>query len=157
MNRCDIVGLTLDQLLENFPLSPESFDYEDMHYTPHKNTSHPTIIWQPKVELKDGVVPDPNNEVKTIVVWYNENLSELNCAIIPGPATSWRSVAMLVGATDINCPITGIIALNSHYRKFMKLKRLIMAKDQMKHNNDFLKKLHSIFPGTFDKHIFGKG
>jgi hypothetical protein len=160
MEKHEIISLTLDQLIERFHLSPESFDYEDPS-TPNKMLVNPIIIWQPKFDLGNSVVPDPNNEQKTVIITYSELTSEMSCYIFASTQISLSNLMNTVSnASKTDAVISyklGVFAsFRVNHRKFMKLKKLIQNRERMKENDNFMKKLCKVFPGTLDDHIFGR-
>ncbi len=154
MNKHALVELTLEQLLDAFRTSPESFEYEDSTYTPHKLAGDPAILWQPKCELKDHtIVADPINDQKAVIVVYNEALSEITCYIFSKAIVSINLAAGSMADATVTSKHTWFTIWRGNYRKFDKLRNLIKARDRNKENDRFLRKLNSVFPSALDKHI----
>jgi hypothetical protein len=157
MKKHELIELTLEQLIESFKTSPESFEYEDQDYSPHKMCANPTIIWQPKFELRDNqgsIVTDPHQKEKTVIVSFNPNTGEMSCYIFNKAVNNLSSFAGIAADAAI-LSVRNFSKWRSDYRKFSKLSRLIKAKDRTKESDKFLRKLCSVFPGTLDKHILG--
>lgn len=153
MEKHNLIGLALDQLIESFAASPECFIYESRDYTPDYATTIPTIIWQPKIQLKDELIDDPNGDHRSMIISFNPNSGEFNCYIF------FRYVGKLSDMVGIKADAVMTSRqlfpkLRSNHRKFKKLIRLIKARDLAKENETFLKKLCRVFPTTLDQHIF---
>jgi hypothetical protein len=154
MKKWELIGLTLEQLLEQHKQTPESFEYADKDYPVTGQGGNPLIYWQPKVDLKSSVVPDPNESQKAVIITYNELTGRLVCYIysniVPGlKAMEGRNA----DATVIDD--RKFMKWRSNWHKFNKLAEAIKEHDRSKENDTFLKKLFSIFPGTLDKHLLG--
>jgi hypothetical protein len=145
MDKAELVSITLDRLLDHFAISPESFEYND-------NVS-PTVVWRPKIQQGDlttNPVYDPNNAHAVVVRW-NQLYSAVNCYVF------------LTAPTDpINSTEKADSSMSSqryfekwrgNYRKLMKLKGLIQARNIQKANLVYLRKLSSVFPDAVDKHL----
>lgn len=157
MDKHELVGITIQQLIEHFKSSPESFEYVDSRTRPNTDR-HPTIFWQPKVQLGDymsTVVQDPNNSHAVVVNWNPLN-NELTCYLfLKAPA----NLAGTSGGQAADCVMSSkrwFEKWRGNYRKFNKLKDLIMERDKRKENLTYLKKLSSVFPDTMDIHILDK-
>jgi len=154
MDKHELIGITIDRLIEHFKDSPESFEYHDSERKP--NTSiHPTIFWQPKIQLNDPthVVIDPNNN-HAVVVNFNPLNNELTCYLfLKAPP----NMAGSNGGHSADCIMTShrwFEKYRSNYRKFKKLRNLIIARDKQKENMNYLRKLASVFPDTYDNDLF---
>ena len=154
MDKHELVGITIKQLIEHFKSSPESFEYQDQDRRPG-SSANPTIFWQPKVQLGDymsTVVQDPNNN-HAVVVTFNPMMNELSCYLLlkapPSLTTSLNGITY-------DCMMSSkrwFERYRSNYRKFAKLRDLIIARDKSKENLTYLKKLSSVFPDTMDTHL----
>jgi hypothetical protein len=152
MDKHELVGMTIQKLIEHFKMSPESFEYYDSERRPNQAVQ-PTITWQPKIQLNDHsstVVNDPNN-VHAVIVMFNPMINELSCYLFlkapPNLITNHGTTA--------DCVITSKRAFEKwrgNYRKFKKLRDLIIARDKRRENMDYLRKLSSVFPDAMDGH-----
>ena len=98
MDKHELVGITIQQLIEHFKSSPESFEYYDQNKKPH--SMQPTIFWQPKVQLGDymsTVVQDPNNN-HAVVISFNPMLNELTCYLFMKAPPNFASSSSINGA-----------------------------------------------------------
>ena len=157
MDKHELVGMTLRQLIDHFKGSPESFEYYDQYRKPN-SSMYPTIYYQPKVQLGDymsTVVHDPNNS-HAVVVMFNTMTNELTCYLFLKAPANFMGLS---GGHAADCVMTSgrpFETLRGNYRKFKKLRDLIVAKDKEKENLVYLKKLSSVFPHTLDAHILDK-
>ena len=146
MDKHELVSLTLDKLIDNFQLSPESFEYVD--------NIAPTIVWRPKIELNNSpssmLIHDPNN-AHAIVVMFNTHSNEVVCYIfLNAPADP------LINTGKADCIIGSqrwLEKYRGNYRKLMKLKKLIATRNSQKANLAYVRKLSYIFPDAVDKHL----
>jgi hypothetical protein len=156
MDKHELVGLTLQKLIEHFKSSPESFEYYDHERKPNQAVQ-PTIVWQPKVQLNDylsSVVNDPNN-MHAVVVSFNNTLNELTCYLFLKAPTNLISNQVSVA----DCVMTSKRAFEkwrSNYRKFKKLRDMIIDRDKKRENLAYLRKLSSVFPDAMDSHLLDK-
>ena len=130
-----------------------SFVYESRDYTPDYATTIPTIIWQPRIQLKDELIDDPNGDHRAMIISFNPNSGEFNCYIF------FRCIGKLSDIVGIKADAVMTSRqlfpkLRSNHRKFKKLIKLIKMRDLAKENETFLKKLCRVFPTTLDQHIF---
>ena len=156
MDKHELVGMTIQKLIDQFAGSPESFEYHD----PSTKTScmSPTIYWQPKVQLGDymsTVVQDPNNN-HAVVVSFNPILNELTCYLFLKAPTSITASNTALSADCIMTSKRPFETWRGNYKKFKKLRDLIIAKEKRKENLTYLKKLSSVFPDTMDTHLLDK-
>src|ERR1035437_941962 len=104
MDKYELVGITLQQLIEHFKSSPESFEFYDQNRKPN-SSMHPTIFWQPKIQLGDymsTIVQDPNNN-HAVVVSFNMMVNEITCLIfLKAPS----NLANANGGQAADCTIT---------------------------------------------------
>ena len=157
MHKHELVGITIQQLIEHFKTSPESFEFYDQDRKPHYANA-PTICFQPKIQL-DSLIPavnDPNNSHAVVVSFHNNK--ELACYIFlkaPGNLMSLNSCA--TAADSVTSSSRRFEKWRSNYRKFKYLRNLIMTRDKYKDNLIYLKKLSAVFPDTMDDpYIFDK-
>ena len=149
MDKRDLVELTIERLLANFERSPESFDLKDPTAT--GSYGGPTVTWRPRVQLgsyDSNVVDDPNNH-HAVVISLNNDRNEIACHLF------LRNVMNLESAKADHSVAhrQSFMMFRSHYRKLMKLIKLIKARDLHKENMTYLSKLSSVFPDTLDKHF----
>ena len=148
MNKYELIGLTMDRLLEHFKLSPESFEFTDSGYSPRALT----IVWQPKVQLNDymnTVIQDPNNSSHGVIVTWNCDINELSCHLF------LRATSHIKSCTA-DCSMTSkrwFEKRRKNYKKFERLQSLILQRDRYKENMNYLKKLTSVFPDALDNHF----
>jgi hypothetical protein len=157
MDKHELVGMTIKQLIEHFKSSPESFEYYDQTRKPN-SCMQPTIVWQPKVQLGDymsTVVQDPNNS-HAVVVSFNDMVNELTCYLFLKAPTNLVSMNASAIADCIMTSKRSFEKWRGNYRKFKKLRDLIIARDKHKENLTYLKKLSSVFPDTMDTHLLDK-
>lgn len=146
MDKAELVGLTLDRLIDHFNLSPESFEFFD-------RTGAPTILWRPKIQLGDltsNPIYDPNN-AHAVVARYNPYDNSVSCFVfLSAPADP-------INTTDkADTTMTSkryFETYRGNYRKLMRLKELVLARNIQKDNLIYLRKLSSVFPDAVDNHI----
>lgn len=146
MEKHELVGLTLDRLIDHFKVSPESFEFTD--------NGSPTVIWQPKIQLGDlttNSVNDPHN-THAVVVRYIDINNQMACYLFLSQQAE--------PASNIHKADSAIYSsrwfekYRSNYSKLMKLKKLIEARNAKKANLTYLRKLSSVFPDTLDDRLF---
>jgi len=155
MTRHDLVGLTLDQLLRNFALGPECFDLEIAESKSFSAGPSDAIMWKHKVD-NGGLMQDPNNPSRTVVIINNRATDTMQCYIYSRDMISASNAVSHKSDAQVEAGFTFWKRFDSNHRKFIKLKKLIQQYNASRDNNTFLSKLHSVFPGTFDEYIFGK-
>ena len=145
MDKAELVGLTLDRLIDHFRASPESFEYSE-------NVS-PTVLWQPKIQIGDlasNPVHDPNNAHAVVVRW-NQHFNSVNCYVfLAAPVDPINSTEK---ADSTMSSQRYFEKYRGNYRKLMKLKALIQARNARKAQLIYLRKLSSVFPDAIDDHI----
>jgi len=113
------------------------------------------IMWKHKID-NGGIMTDPNNPSRTVIVINNKATDTIQCMIY------FRDMLTAANAThhkpdaQIESPVGFWKRFNPNWRKFHKLKKLIQQNNVARENHSFLGKLHNVFPGTFDDFIFGK-
>jgi len=155
VDKHELIGMTIQQLIEHFKSSPESFEYYDRD-TKSNNSVHPTIVFQPKIQLTDSatIIRDPNNNHAVIVV-FHEMSSELLCYLFSKAPPNLSSLGVVVA----DCTISSkqyFIRWRSNYKKFNKLRDLILKRDSNREASEYLDKLSSVFPDSGDENIIGK-
>lgn len=156
MTRSELVSLTLDQLIDTFKRNPECFDLEATELRSFTNVVNDAIMWKHRIEVDKAYVPDPHNPTRAIVVIHNRNADEIQCFIYMSDIKSINNAASSKADAEMVSPIGSFRFLDRNYRKFQTLKKLIIRRNKNAEKDKFLSKLYSIFPGTFDDHIFGK-
>ena len=158
MDKHELVGITLQQLLEHFKMSPESFEYYDYTNRPANTNAkyhYPCILWQPRVQLGDvtsNVVQDPNNS-HAVVVSFDESEKTLICYVFLKAPSNLATASLPPVADSIMYSKRRFEKWRSNYKKFKKLRDLIKARDKRKENLTYLTKLTSVFPDTMDHHL----
>lgn len=155
MTKEELVYITLKQLSENFNTSPENFRLEDAELGPTQGSfPGPTIIWQFKVELKDGEQPiiDPLNATRTIIVTFNKISNQLSCHIYLREVNTISSATMADSQAVVQCCSFPI--LNRTYRRFKQIRESLIDRRREKEFWDYMKKLNNIFPSTHEDELF---
>jgi|GEM_PF-4723055 len=154
MTNHELIELALEQLIEEFKRSPESFSYYDNQYTPNRQFE-PTIFWQPKIQLKDDLMNDPNDMGRSVIICIRSLTKEMSCYVFSRYLSD-------IKAAEASTPDASMIAharffetYRSMFRKFRKLRNMIMKRDKERDNEKFLKKLCKVLPATFDDHLLG--
>jgi hypothetical protein len=150
MDKAELVGLTLNKLIDHFKSSPESFEYKGAE----NSNGQCTIFWQPKVQLNDfmsTVIQDPNN-CHAVAVHFNPMINELTCLLYLKAPSNLHNTP----TNSADCTITSkrwFEKWRGNYRKFSALRDMIIARDKHKENMNYLKKLSSVFPDAMDNHV----
>jgi len=155
MQKHELVGITIQQLIEHFKSSPESFEYYDHNCKPA--IMNPTICFQPKVQLGDpssSTVSDPNNGHAIFVSFNND--TELTCYLFLKAPQNLMSSNSSYAADSVMTSSRPFEKWRGNYRKFKQLRNLIMARNKYKENLTYLKKLSVVFPDTMDSHLLDK-
>lgn len=150
MEKHELVGITLSRLIENFKVSPESFEFLD-----NGSSSNDILIWQPKITLTDKdstIVQDPNNN-HAIIIQFNKLNNELSCHIFLKPFINITSI-YAQKADSVIFSRRWLEKLRGNYKKFKKLQKLIAKRDRDKESRAYLNKLSSVFPDALDDLIF---
>jgi len=156
MTRSELVTLTLDQLLVTFKANPECFDLELTDTKSFSNVINDAIVWKHRIEQESSFIADPHNPARTVIVVHNKATEEIQCFIYMTDIKNVNSMNSLKADAEMVAQIGTIRLFDANYRRFMQLKKLIQKRNKDKEKDKFLSKLYSIFPGTFDDHIFGK-
>jgi len=145
MNKAELVNLTLDNLIEHFKVSPESFEFSE--------SVGPTIVFKPKIQLGDlttDVVHDPNNSHVVVVRW-NSFYKHVACYVF---ITATKDPLGALGKADVSTQSQRWLEkYRGNYKKLMLLIDLVKDRDNQKANLIYLRKLSTIFPDTMDNHI----
>ena len=158
MSRNELVGITIQQLIEHFKRSPESFEYYDHDSKPSSQQMQPTIFFQPKVQLSDymsTIVEDPNNN-HAVIVSFNQINNELTCYLFLKAPINLQSNSSNPVADSVVSSRQWFEKWRGNYRKFNKLRKLILDRDKRKENLTYLKKLAYVFPDTLDSDLLDK-
>lgn len=157
MSKSEIISLTLDQLLDRYDKTPESFEYvgDDSKVTNKVKLYMDNIIWQTKIPSGSGLMDDPLNEPKTIVVTYSDVEKSLTVRIFN---KTFETLSAIEGQRcDAHMEYRNyFMPLRANYRKYLKLKQKIFQYQQREEAKSFLRKLSNIFPTALDSHIFGE-
>ena len=145
----ELVGLTIEQLIKHFKLSPESFSFSD-RFNSATSRSIPTIMWQPRIQLKDYLdsILDPNNSGGIMVSW-NPYSHEVTCYLF----TKTPLDINLCNPDNTMSSKRWFEKYRSNYKRFKQLKNLIRMYEQHKDSIRYLKKLSAVFPDLLDHHI----
>jgi hypothetical protein len=157
MTKEELVGITLKKLIDHFRSSPESFDYVDSERRPAE-VHYPTIFWQPKVQLNDymsTVIQDPNN-THAVAVCFNPSENSVTCYVFLKAPSNLASSSAAVGADCVTTSCRWFEKWRGNYRKFERLRNLIVERDKHKENLNYLKKLSSVFPDSMDDHFLDR-
>ena len=151
MTKKELVEITLDRLSKRFHDSPECFE---LIYTPFASQNYGldfTIMWKPKIQLdndNDSVIDDPNNQ-GAVAIKLNESMGEITCYVYNKAPTSFCSSL----ADSVILIKMRFIKIRKMRKKIIKLRDLIVKRDEMNEHMKYLKKLSSVFPDVLDRHI----
>jgi hypothetical protein len=154
MKKDELVSITLDQLTDNLDSTPECFEISCKELNVYTHTTSDVIVWKRKVILDNKSIPDPNGDLRTIIIIYNKTTNELSCHIYLKEVTV-QSAPNIKSDASMSMNV-GFKWFNRQYRQFQRIKSKIIENERIKENTEYLRKLDSIFPGTFEKDIFGK-
>lgn len=154
MTKEELIHLTLKQLSESLKLSPENFRLEDPELGIMSGSfPGPTIVWQFKVQLKDGqFIPDPLNATRTIMVCYNKLANNLSCYIFLREINSIS--ANVTPDSQASIDLLNFPILNRTYRQFQSIRKNLIQQKREKEYVDYLRKLNNIFPATHEDELF---
>lgn len=151
MTKKELVEITLDKFHKRFRESPECFE---LIYTPFASQNYGfdfTIMWKPRIQIGDednSLVDDPNNH-GAVAIKLNESMGEITCFVYnKAPGSFCTSLADSVIIVKMR-----FIKLRNMRKKIIKLKDLIVKRDEMNEHMKYLKKLSSVFPDVLDRHI----
>jgi hypothetical protein len=138
----ELISITIQKLIDHFNYSPESFEYNDG-----------LIVWQPKITLNDAmstIVNDPNNN-HAAAIYFNETINELRCYLfLKTPPNLTIPTPNLSYADSVIISARIFMKWRRNYKKYVKLKNLILARDRHRASMNYLKKLSSLFPDVMD-------
>jgi hypothetical protein len=153
----ELIALTLKQLRENIAHSPEQFEIECPELNPSRSSMSSSIIWRPRFNLDGNLVTDPTNNPRTVIVTLNHTTRELGCYIF------LKDISSIFNAQGVVSEASALVKLDSWplsfykvYRDFNRLKNTVIKNIGTQENEKFLKKLCSVFPGTFEEDLLGK-
>jgi hypothetical protein len=158
MDKPELLKIALEQLIEQFKVTPESFYYNATFSNTFNSsgTFHNTeaVVWEPKIDVNGSIIDDPN-QYKNIVITFTPGLNEMGCLIFHKDKItgSKYDAAQAEMSTKYSRRFE---RCRSNYKKFKYLCNLITTRDKRHEYRQFLTKLYSIFPGTMDKHLFDK-
>jgi hypothetical protein len=133
----------------------ECFDLETAESKSFSTGPSDAIMWKHKVD-NGGLMPDPNNPSRTVIIINNRATGTIQCLIYFKDMVSAANAISHKPDAQVEAGTGWWKRMDSNHRKFMKLKVLIQQNNAARDNNVFLSKLYSVFPGTFDQYIFGK-
>ena len=156
MTKEELVYLTIKQLNESLPLSPENFKLEDPSLGQVSGSfPGPTVIWQFKVKLADNTyISDPLNSVKTIIVSYNIVAKQLHCYIYNREVNSLSHAIMADVQSAVHFGDWIPPWCFRSFREFQKLRKSLIEQRNQKEFIDYMKRLNDIFPATHEDEIF---
>lgn len=154
MTKEELIHLTLRQLRESLKSSPENFRLEDPELGLLSGSfPGPTIVWQFKVQLKDGqYIPDPLNATRTIMVTYNKLANSLACYIFFREMNTLS--ANISPDTEAKIDLAYFPILNRTYRQFADIRKNLIKQKREKEFVEYLQKLNNIFPSTHEDELF---
>lgn len=154
MTKEELIHITLKQLSESLKVSPDNFRLEDLEVGPVSGSFHgPTILWQFKVQLKEGqYIQDPHNASRTIIVTFNKLAKQLSCHIYFREINTINNAIIPESQATVQCYEFPI--LNRTYRQFMKIRQQLIDQRHEKEYHDYMRKLNNIFPTTHDEELF---
>jgi hypothetical protein len=150
MVKSEILDLVLDYLIEDFRYNPDSlvFHTDCSEYS----SKAEYIAWQ--INKVDSAMTniEPN---KSILITFSPNRGSIALFLFN---KNFNSIKELEGNKyDSAIEVKKIlIRLSAPYKKFKKLKKMIIERDKKRENEAFMKKLNSFFPTILDDEIFGR-
>ena len=158
MNKPELLKIALEQLIEQFKATPESFQYNGKFWNSFSSSgtlhNSEAIVWEPKIDVNGSIIDDPN-QYKNMVITFTPGLNEMSCLRFNKPKiTGSRYDIAHAEMSTKYC--RRLEKYRSNYKKFKYLRNLIIVRNKRHEYRQFLKKLYSIFPGTMDKHLFDK-
>lgn len=154
MTKEELVCLTIKQLKEGFKKHPECLQLEDPELG-KTNYGNSTIIWRFKVEIDGTLYNDPNNNSRTVIISYSKLERKINASIYLRDVGTASQSIMPDASASISYHEHLPLFLYKSYRDFMYLRKQLIDRQKEKENIDFVKKLTSVFPGTFEDDILG--
>lgn len=158
MTKEELLHFTLKQLTESLKTTPENFRYEDggaTTSTTNNSFPGPAIIWQFRVKLsEDNYIPDPLNNVKTIIVTFNKLGNQLQCYIYNREVNSLNY--MMTPEATATASYNDFISPYFYrtFRQFSKIRRDLLKSKENKEYIDYMNKLNKIFPATHEDDLF---
>ena len=154
MTKEELIHLTLRQLKESLKSSPENFRLEDPEFGVMGGSfPGPTIVWQFKVQLKDGqYIPDPLNATRTIMVPHNKLANTLSCYIFFREMNTLT--ANITPDSQASIDLAHFPILNRTYRQFADIRKSLIKQKREKEFVEYLQKLNNIFPSTHEDELF---
>lgn len=155
MMKSEIISAALDELIEKFYMSPESFELVAYNEYTTIQDNLDSIIWRTKINSGELLIEDPTTQQRTILVEHLIKNKIIRVAIFNN--CNWTSSILHNAKSDATIESKKLfMRFSSNYRKFNKLKNLIKNHNENKETREFLKKLSTSLPGVIDNHIFGK-
>lgn len=153
MTKEELIDLTLKQLRDSFENSPECLHLEESNSTYGNNTTGPTIIWRHRVEINGERIQDPNNSSRTIIASYSTISKQLTVSIFFREVNNLNH-ALMADATAV-VKYSDWPWMHKSYRRFQSLRKKILKLQKEKESLEYLRKLSSVFPGTFEDDLLG--
>ena len=145
MTKDELMQLTIKQLTEYFYAHSECFNLESPTFISSSAVAqNPTIIFQSQI--------NPINASRSMTLAYDPLLKTMTCQIF------FRQIAH-ANATNPDATICISIEykwFSKSYWMYRKLHKQVAEKLAIQKHNEYLDKLHSVFPGSYDDYIFGK-
>lgn len=155
MTKSEIISTTLDELLERALSNPEAFEYIKDYNISHYSGGDETIIWRTMVNSGGQLINDPTMQQKTIVIIFDSTMGSIKIKMYNQCIESNITLNNTYAEAEVESKKIFKVFRNN-YRKFSKLRKLILNAKTHKEAREFLKKLSTTFPSVLDKHIFGK-
>lgn len=157
VTKSEIIGQTLDQLIDIFHKKPDSFQYvgDESADSNRLRIYHDNIIWQTLIRADGKLIDDPNEPPKTIVVTFSKLESNISICAYNRTFTNIQEINIAKADAYIESTKT-FKRFRKNYKKFKKIRNLILRHSESRKANDFFYQMSKVFPVMLDKHILGK-
>lgn len=150
MDKWQLIEITLEQLLQQWKHNKDLFvtdTKESREATLSRKPHDKFISWEPPAE------PDPEQKQlalvsKTVRITYSPSGKYFKCEIYG------RSKLPSQPGTHIIAQ-KRFIPIRSLYWDFVRLRKAIIEHRRTRENNNYLKNLYNVFPGTLDDYLLG--
>lgn len=140
----------LDQLIEKFHDSPDSFEY-------HSGEHSESVVWQTKLNIADQTIKDPNATERTILVTWSEYDKALTIHIFNEAFENTERLWSSAIQFDAKLKLSRLLERFRTPRwKFKKLVKLAKRHREHRKTKEFLNKMSSVFPTMLDHFLIGK-
>lgn len=158
MTKTEIISLTLDELLDKFTQSPESFEHTDTINVAYLSAdlNSEFILWQTKIISGDDLIEDPTSQQRTIVVYYNSKEGYIKIYLYNNTGIGHYAIAPGSKYDAVVESKKFFKRFGKNARKFNRLKKMITEYKENKEAHEFLKKMSTTFPALLDQFILGK-